>query len=240
MASVKLSLELLRACPALLKADGDISDIIQFGSSVYATDRARDIDLLITTRRKKNYSIYLDAVSECELPVDVIVRQPLERIGERIAWGVCITGVLLYGNGETFSEAKEVMLAMPPTFERARLIFERSDDAIADAQAATNAGLRDECYRDAFDKLFDVARVAVMAYLSTDEARWGELRRRLPARFARRFRRIIDVLHIQYSYAGDYPRDRAEQEYRRWRANVARLVDDMERTREEGGISHDV
>jgi hypothetical protein len=43
-----------------------------------------------------------------------------------------------------------------------------------------------------------------------------------------RFRRIIDTLHIQYAYAGGYPQGRAEQEYHRWRANVARLVDDLE------------
>lgn len=227
MDTTQLSLELFRVCRALLKADENICDVIQFGSSVYAVDCARDIDLMVTTRRKKDYEAYLNATSACILPVDVIVRQPGERIGERVAWGVCTTGVLLHGNGETFWEAKEAMLVMPPTFERARLIFERADDALADAQAATRPELKDECHRDAFDKLFDVARVAVMAYLNTDEARWGELRRRLPTRFARRFRRMIDTL-IQYAYAGNYPQDRVEQEYRRWRANVARFVADLE------------
>ncbi|HIQ19678.1 MAG TPA: hypothetical protein EYH34_00360 [Planctomycetes bacterium] len=108
------------------------------------------------------------------------------------------------------------------------MVFARADSASADAQRATNDELKDECYRDAFNKLFDVARTAVMAYLNTDETRWDGLRRQLPRRFARRFRRIIDLLHIQYAYAGNYPQERADQEYRRWRANVARLVDDLE------------
>ena len=134
----------------------------------------------------------------------------------------------MYAKGETISEAKEAMCDMPPTFQRARVVFARADSASADAQRATNDELKDECYRDAFNKLFDVARTAVMAYLNTDETRWDGLRRQLPRRFARRFRRIIDLLHIQYAYAGNYPQERADQEYRRWRANVARLVDDLE------------
>jgi enamine deaminase RidA (YjgF/YER057c/UK114 family) len=215
-------------CQVLLEADHDIRDIIQFGSSVYACHSALDIDLLITTKKKKNHRVYINAVSDSDYPVDVIVRQPGERIGDRVAWGICATGILLYGSGETFLEAKEAMWSMPPTFERARLIFERADDAISDAQTATRDELKDECYGDAFNKLFNVARTAVMAYLSTDEARWGELRRRLPRRFSERFRRIIDTLHIQYAYNGEYPKARVESEYHRWRTNVAKLVDNME------------
>jgi hypothetical protein len=79
---IRVKNEIHRVCRALLKADADIRDIIQFGSSVYAADCARDIDLLVTTLRKKDYEVYLDAASGCGLPADVIVRQPGEPIGE--------------------------------------------------------------------------------------------------------------------------------------------------------------
>lgn len=60
--------DMRRVCRALLNADAEIRDIIQFGSSVYAKGSARDIDLLVTTRKKKDYGIYLDAAAECGLP----------------------------------------------------------------------------------------------------------------------------------------------------------------------------
>lgn len=43
-------------CRRLVKYDGDIVEIIQFGSSVYAPEYSRDVDLLVITRRAKDYS----------------------------------------------------------------------------------------------------------------------------------------------------------------------------------------
>ncbi|MFQ5825219.1 MAG: hypothetical protein ACE5JB_14315 [bacterium] len=58
----------------LKQADPDIIDIIQFGSSVYAPDLARDIDFLITTQSQKDDDLYLDAFDDLDIGVDVIVR----------------------------------------------------------------------------------------------------------------------------------------------------------------------
>ena len=43
-----------------MKYDPDIVEVVQFGSSVYASEYAGDVDLLVVTRRVKEYSGYLD------------------------------------------------------------------------------------------------------------------------------------------------------------------------------------
>jgi len=42
-------------CKRLVGYDKDIAEIIQFGSSVYAPEYARDMDLLVITKDKKGY-----------------------------------------------------------------------------------------------------------------------------------------------------------------------------------------
>ncbi len=251
--------ELDNLCKALLSADADIRDIILFGSFAYAPSLARDVDLIVTTARRKNYDVYLDAVANFPMNVDVIVRQPGENIGDRVAWGVRAVGQVLVGNGETL---KEVMKVPAPTFEKARMLFVRVDENWVIAQQEQNSFLKDDKYRDTFNKLFDVARNAVMAYLGSEETRWGlkdkgerrkgkvsthlftfhfplstfrrgRLRRALPQPFENRFRQIIDTLHVSYSYHGDYPKDSVDEEFERWRDIVRQFVDDLERTASE-------
>ena len=69
--------ELEAICSRLTEYDSKIVEIIQFGSSVYAPKSARDLDILVFTEQKKDYSGYLDAVDGSELPydVDVVVRE---------------------------------------------------------------------------------------------------------------------------------------------------------------------
>lgn len=223
--------ELDNLCKALLAADTDIRNIILFGSFVYAPSLARDVDLVVTTTNQKGYGVYLDAVADFPMNVDVIVRQPGENIGDRIAWGIRAVGQVLVGDGDTL---KEVMKVPAPTFEEARMLFVRADDNWEIAQQEQNPFLKDDKYRDSFNKLFDIARNAVMAYLGSEETRWGRLRRRLPQPFEDRFRRIIDTLHIRYSYRGDYPKDNVDGEFGRWRAQVEQFVDDLEQTASGG------
>jgi hypothetical protein len=165
--------QLRQHCQTLKEADADLIDVIQFGSSVYAPDLARDVDLLVTTRFKKDEDLYWDAFSDLDLGVDVIVRTPDQPIGRDIAASVRLMGEVLYGNGETLKEA-EIYMAVP-TFDRARIILQTADD-LASAQQTNDPTIKDEFYRIAFDRLFDAARYAVMAYLNTDNSRWGQLR----------------------------------------------------------------
>ena len=222
--------ELDNLCKTLYAADGDIRDIVMFGSFVYAPSLARDIDLLVTTTKRKDYGVYLDAVADFPINVDVIARQPGEKIGDRIAWGVKAVGQVLAGDGKTI---EEVMQVPAPTFERVRKIFYFADENFSNAQNAQDSDIKDEAYKDAFNKLFDVARNAAMAYLGSEQTRWGQLRRALPQPFSERFREIIDTLHISFSYRGEYPVDDIDEEFQRRRDQVEQFVDDLEQAASE-------
>src|SRR3990170_4893889 len=86
---------------ALRKSDPDIIEIVQFGSSVYAPRLARDVDLLILTRAKKDYDVYLDAVEGYPKNVDVVVQEPGENMGAGIALSILAFSKTLQGNGRT-------------------------------------------------------------------------------------------------------------------------------------------
>ena len=217
--------ELDSLCETLYAADGDIRDIILFGSFAYAPSLAQDIDLVVTTTKRKDYGVYLDAVVDFPINVDVIARQPGDRIGDRIAWGIKAVGQVLAGEGETIEEVMEVPA---PTFERVRKIFYLADENFSNAQNAQDLDIKDEAYKDAFNKLFDVARNAAMAYLGSEQTRWGQLRRALPQPSSERFREIIDTLHISFSYRGEYPEDDVDEEFQRHRDIVKQFVDDLE------------
>jgi hypothetical protein len=66
--------QLRQLCESLKEADADLIDVIQFGSSVYAPELARDIDLLVTTRSKEKEELYWDIFANLDLGVDVILR----------------------------------------------------------------------------------------------------------------------------------------------------------------------
>ncbi len=144
--------QLRKICQSLKAADADVVDIIQFGSSVYAPDLARDVNLLITTRNKKDEDLYLDAFLELEIGVDVIVRTPGQVMGKDIAASVFLLGKVLLGNGQTMKEAKGFMAA--PTFERARTSLKTADTNLSHAQRCKRVMLKDEYYKVAFNRLF--------------------------------------------------------------------------------------
>jgi predicted nucleotidyltransferase len=86
----------------LLEYDPDIVEIVQFGSSVYAPELSRDVDLLVVTKRAKEYQGYLDAVSPLE--ADVIVVEVGEAVGESLLRGVLGSSRILYGDGSYLAE----------------------------------------------------------------------------------------------------------------------------------------
>jgi hypothetical protein len=217
-------MNLRKLCEALLSADPDIVEIVQFGSSVYAPELAKDIDLVVTTRVKKDEEAYWDALADWH--VDLVVREPGQEMGRDLALSVYVWGRTLYGNDETLKEAKEFMAI--PTYEEARKLLIAADEDLALAHQAKDEFFRDRRYRVAFDTLFHAARYAAMTFLGTDDPRWGCLRRELPPPFNARFRELISTLHIQYAYDGNYPKETADEAYARWRQIVARFIDELE------------
>jgi hypothetical protein len=214
-----------RICELLLSADPDIVAIVQFGSSVYAPESAIDMDLLIITRQRKDYGVYLDATVDFPFPIDVIPKQMDSKMGRDIAAGIKAWSRLLYGDEDI---VERMVKDMPvPTYDEARILLNNADMDLQIASTTTNPILQEGRYRTAFNALFDCARLAAMAFLNTDQTRWGRLRGQLPPPFNERFRQIIDILHVDYFYERVLPAN-IEAEYQRWRATVLQFINDLE------------
>lgn len=73
-----------RICARLLEYDPSIVEVIQFGSSVYAPELARDVDLLVFSEGPRDYRGYLDAIESVGPPfyVDLVVARPGKAFGE--------------------------------------------------------------------------------------------------------------------------------------------------------------
>lgn len=217
---------LRRLVRALRAADPDIIEIVQFGSSVYAPRLARDVDLLVLTRAKKDYGVYLDAVADYAKNVDIVPKEPGESMGTGIALSILAFGKTLYGNGMT---RKEAMKTMPiPTFDDARKLLTAADRDLERARQEPDSFYRDRNHRLAFNTLFDAARYAAMTFLATDETRWGYLPKKLPAPFNTQFREFVTKLHVQFSYDGKYPQDRVDATFAEWRDKVRAFIDALE------------
>jgi hypothetical protein len=217
--------KLQRIVRALCANDPDIIEIVQFGSSVYAPRLARDVDLLVLTRAKKDYGVYLDAVLDYPKNVDIVPIEPNESMGKDIALAILTFGKTLYGNGRTREEARKTMPV--PTFDQAVKLLIAADRDLERAHQEPDLFYRDLDYRGAFNRLFDAARYAAMAFLVTDETRWGDLPKKLPASFSKQFREFVSQLHVQFSYDGNYPKDRVDETFQEWREKASQFIDDL-------------
>ncbi len=182
-------MELTPLCVRLLEYDGDIVEIIQVGSSVYAPELAIDIDLLVFTRERKDYGGYLDAADSADLPlpVDVIVKE----VGEGLPKGFALQAFgayrVLHGDGSLFRRAAQEALGEDASFEEAWAAIKSAETFMQAAALEADELVRDRCIRSAFNELFHASRIASMAYLAVDEMRWGRLKGMLPADYRRRF-----------------------------------------------------
>ena len=115
-----------------------------------------------------------------------------------------------------------------PRYEDARVRLDNAEEYMQLAGVASDEGRRQGNYRDAFNCLFDAARLATMTFLNTEETRWGQLRRRLSSPFAERFRQIVERLHGDYFYESRYPAGEVEEEYQGWRDKVGTFIGELE------------
>jgi hypothetical protein len=214
---------LQRIVRALRAVDPDIIEIVQFGSSVYAPRLARDVDLVITTRSKKDEDIYWDVVEDFPKSVDLLIREPGQQMSAQIALSVLAFSKSLYGNGKTRKEAKRYMQI--PTYDDARMYLKMADKNLGEAHHAKDERYREAYYCLAFDLLFDAARYAAMTFLATDETRWGDLPKKLPSPYSTQFRGFIRKLHVQFSYDGNYPKDKPDEMFQEWRGEVSAFID---------------
>ena len=220
---------------ALLSIDVDIVSIILFGSAVYAPELAHDLDLLIISSSPKQSSLYSDAVEEalsrcgCDLGVDVVVVGVEGSVG-KLSSSVRAFGEVIYGDERWLMEVTKGMPAI--SFDDARHAITEADMDRDIATSAEDLRHRDARWRSAFNWLFESARGAVMAYLGTQETRWGQLRRSLPSGLDVEFRDIADTLHVRYWYRGEYPSE-PEDAYAHWRERIQRFIEALECERYE-------
>ena len=207
----------------LLRVDNKICAVVLIGSFAWFPDLARDIDIVVITESNLPTDAYWDAVADFPKPVDVVVL----RKGEK-AKGLVLAlrvGVLLWGDE---GAVKETIENMPvPTLKDAHDWLDLARDALREDLTETDPDRQDKRFRNAFNLLFEAARVAAMWFLDTEEGRWGELRRQLPNPFAEQFRQFINTLHIAYWYDGDYPQERVEEEFERWHREVLAFIDGL-------------
>lgn len=234
---------LRKICEKLVKRDPDIVEIIGFGSSVYAPEHARDLDLLVFTKVRKDYGVYLDATCDVydELDfvknIDVVPCEAGKQIDRLLGIGVLGAYEILYGDGSYLRDAtrrvREYLKGQleNPTFEDAWSHITGVGGAINDfksAKRAKSASERERCIREAFDHLFHSSRIASMVYLSIEETRWGKIRRMLPSPYGGEFREIANTLHIKYFYEGNYPREMVTKEFNKWLKKVEDYVRRLE------------
>jgi predicted nucleotidyltransferase len=215
-------------CRRLIEYDRDIVEIIQFGSSVYAPEYSRDVDLMVITKKAKEYSGYFDIANPRDAPinVDILVFNADEKPKEELLRGALGAFKILYGSGEYLLKyAKELS---DPTFEEARSSLRVAASLLKLALETVNPLDKDRICREAFDALFHAARIASMVYLSTEISRWGLIKRELPEPYRTSFNDFISTLHIKYFYNGEYPRGKVEGEFNKWFRRVEEYISKLE------------
>lgn len=130
---------LKKICEKLLGFDPDIVEIIQFGSSIYAPEYARDIDLLVISRNPKKYDAYLNAINEVGslFDVDIIVVKPEQELKEDLIRGILGAFKILYGSGRYIFEYAKVL--GDPSFEEARVSLRAARDYLSLALRAEDS-----------------------------------------------------------------------------------------------------
>jgi len=215
----------------LKKYDPDIVEIVQFGSSVYAPEYARDVDLLVITRRKKEYGGYLDSLEVLNLPfdVDVVVKGEDEKLRDDFAHQILGAFEVLYGDGKYLSKMTK---NFDPSFEEAYAVLRKAKRDMDSVKELEGKEDREWSIRVAFNGLFHAARVAAMTYLAVENSRWGRLKRRLPSPYKEEFESFINVLHIDYFYNGNYP-ENYEEEFEKWHEKVEDFIRRLEGMRKK-------
>ena len=212
---------------AFRDADADLMAVILFGSAVYAPDLARDLDFLVISHNPKEQRRYQDAALQVAQgwEVDVIVCKVGEKV-RGLSGAVRAFGKVLWGDERWLWEVTKDMPV--PTFEDARRTIAEAEMDAQEAMRSQDAWHADSRWRSAYNWLFEAVRRGAMAFLNTQESRWGVLRGQLPEPFQDEFREFINALHIRFWYEGDYPRDNPEWHFQTWRDRVAQFIADLE------------
>ncbi|MGC8949008.1 MAG: nucleotidyltransferase domain-containing protein [Thermoprotei archaeon] len=220
--------ELKELIRRLLEYDSNIVEVIQFGSSVYAPEYARDIDLLVITKETREYGGYLDAVNPkgSFFNVDVLVLETGKIPRPDLLRSILGSFKVLYGEGKFLLEYAKSL--GDPSFKEARASLKAASDYFELSKKTEDPLVKDRHIREAFDTLFHASRIASMVYLSTNISRWGFIRRELIEPYKAIFNNFINILHIKYFYNGEYPKENLEKEFNMWTKKVEEYISNLE------------
>lgn len=213
-----------KICGLLKEYDPDIVEIAQFGSSVYAPEYARDVDLLVITKKKKEYGGYLDCLDDFDFVYDVVVREVGDKLKSSFAGNILGAFEILYGDGEYLSE---MIKNFDPSFGEAYVVLRKAKRDMDSVGELVSKEDRVWSIRVAFNGLFHAARVAAMTYLAVENSRWGGIKRRLPYPYKEEFEDFINILHVDYFYNGNYP-ENYEEGFEKWHKKVKEFVRKLE------------
>ncbi len=207
-------------------------EIIQFGSSVYAPELARDLDLLVFTKEKKGDQLdYLGALDGLDLTdhVDVVVLEAGEPL-KGLALGILGANKILYGEGACLRAAVK---DFDPSFDEAWAALETSKGNLKMGFSAKDPAVKDRYIRMAFNELAHAARMAALAYLAREELGWKGIEDALPSGYRKEFYQFFKTLHIEYFYHGNYP-GQVEEEFSSWAKRVENYIKRLESELEKG------
>ncbi len=213
-----------KICRLLKEYDPDIVEIVQFGSSVYAPEYAKDVDLLVITNKKKEYGGYLDCLANFDFLYDVVVQVVGDRLKSSFACNILGAFEILYGDGKYM---KEITADFDPSFKEAKSYIRGAKEDMEMAKKSENEDDKDRRIRTAFNSLFHSARITSMTFLATENARWGTIKRRLTQPYRNEFEEFINTLHIEYFYNANYP-ENYEEVFEKWRKKVEEFVVKLE------------
>jgi len=219
-------------CQRLRGYDPEIVEIIQFGSSVYIPELARDLDLLVFTREKKgDQADYLGALDGLGLlqDVDMTVLEKGEPL-KGLALGLSGASKILYGGGTYLSQSLQ---NFDPTFDEAWTALDGAKDYIRLGREVQDELRKDRHRRNAFNELAHAARMASLAYLAKEELGWKGIENGLPSGYRKKFREFFRTLHIEYFYHGNYPAA-VEEEFSSWAKRVENYIKRLEAELEKG------
>ena len=217
-----------KLCKKLLEYDPNIVEVIQFGSSIYAPQYAKDIDLLVITKKIKNYEGYFDATNpeDALFNVDVLVFEINKTPRQDLLRSILGAFKVLYGNGKYLLEYVKTLT--DPTFDEARSSLRIAFSLMKLAFETKNQLDKDRSIREAFDSLFHAAKIASMVYLSIEVSRRGLIKKELPEPYKNKFNEFINILHIKYFYNGEYPKEKIKEEFNLWFNKVKEYINELE------------
>ena len=118
------------------------------------------------------------------------------------------------------------------TFEEARSSLKVVSLLINLASETSNPIDKDLLIREAFESIFYASRIALTTFLLKEVKKLGSVEKDLL--YKDKFKEFFRILHLNYSYNGDYPKEKFVEEFNLWLDKVEKYVNELE-SKTKGG-----